>query len=116
VSGDLGVRHSRGNVKGSCERSRRKIDFRPKGVGKILLQLLIDLPSLIIGWVVAATEYAFDVLGAVLTGAEMSKVGARAFDASVLKMAVVPGMAVTLTIRTFCYFAFWFGGSNVILH
>jgi hypothetical protein len=40
----------------------------PKGWVSFLLELLVDLAALIIGWVVSATEYAFDVLGAVLTG------------------------------------------------
>jgi hypothetical protein len=63
-----------------------------------------------VGRVVATTEDAFDVLGAVLTWAEMSEVGASAFDAPGLKIAVVFGVAVPLAIRTLCYGAFWFGG------
>jgi hypothetical protein len=68
-----------------------------------LLEVRVDLAALIIGWAVAATEYAFDVLGAVPKGAEISRVGASAFDASGLKMSVV---RCQLAIRTLGYFAF----------
>jgi hypothetical protein len=68
-----------------------------------VLQLLVDLAALIVGRVVAATEDAFDVLGAVLAWAEMSRMGASAFDAPGLKMEVVFGVAVPLAVRTLCY-------------
>jgi hypothetical protein len=110
VSGKTCIRHARGGVKGSCERSWRKIGFRSEGRISFLLKLLVDLAALIVGWVIASTEYAFDVLGAVLARAEMSRVGASAFDAPGLKMAVVPGMAIPLTIHALSYVAFRLGG------
>jgi hypothetical protein len=79
------------------------------------LKLLIDLAALVVGGVIASTEYAFEVLGAVLARAEMSRVGASTFDAPGLKMAVVPGMAVPLAIRALSYCASRFGGFKCYL-
>jgi hypothetical protein len=80
-----------------------------------LLELLIYLAALIVGGVIASTEDAFDVLGAVLARAEMCRVGASTFDAPGLKMAVVPGMAVPLAVRALSYCAFRFGGFKCYL-
>jgi hypothetical protein len=60
--------------------------------------------------VVAATEDALDVLGAVLARAEMGRVRASTFDTPGLKVAVVPGVAIPLTIGALRDVSFWFGG------
>jgi hypothetical protein len=61
VCGDLSVRYSRGGVKGSCERRRRKILFGSKEWVSFLLELFVYHATLIIGWMVDATEDTFDI-------------------------------------------------------
>jgi hypothetical protein len=49
VCSDLSIRHSRGSVKGSCERRRRKISFGSEGWVSFLLELFVYRTTLIIG-------------------------------------------------------------------
>jgi hypothetical protein len=61
VCGNLSIRYSRGGMKCSCERSRRKILFGSEGWVSFLLEFFVYRATLIIDWMVAATEDTFDI-------------------------------------------------------
>jgi hypothetical protein len=57
--------------------------------GKFLLKLLVDCATLIISWMVAATDDTSDIFRSILSVPELGGVGTGAFDASRFEMAII---------------------------